>query len=49
LFDDFSYLMTFLDECCNEIFGNDHPIHIEIGMGKGRFLHTLAKSNPQIN
>lgn len=24
----------------HEIFGNDHPIHIEIGMGKGRFLHT---------
>ena len=33
----------------HEIFGNDHPIHIEIGMGKGRFLHTLAKSNPEIN
>ena len=33
----------------HEIFGNDHPIHIEIGMGKGRFLHTLAKLNPQIN
>ena len=33
----------------HEIFGNDHPIHIEIGMGKGRFLHTLAKSNPQIS
>lgn len=29
----------------HEIFGNDHPIHIEIGMGKGRFLHTLAKQN----
>ena len=24
-------------------------IHIEIGMGKGRFLHILAKQNPQIN
>ena len=33
----------------HEIFGNDHPIHIEIGMGKGRFLNTLAKQNPQIN
>ena len=32
----------------HEIFGNDHPIHIEIGMGKGRFLNTLAKQNPQI-
>lgn len=31
------------------VFGNDHPIHIEIGMGKGRFLMTLAKQNPEIN
>ena len=21
-----------------EIFGNENPIHIEVGMGKGRFL-----------
>jgi len=33
----------------HQIFGNDHPIHIEIGMGKGRFLMTLAKQNPDIN
>ena len=32
-----------------ELFLNDHPIQIEIGMGKGKFLHTLAKENPQIN
>lgn len=32
-----------------EIFGNDHPIRIEIGMGKGRFIHTLAAMNPDIN
>lgn len=32
-----------------EIFGNDHPIHIEIGMGKGKFIHTMAKSHPEIN
>lgn len=32
-----------------EIFGNDNPIHIEIGMGKGRFIHTMAKSHPKIN
>ena len=30
-------------------FGNDHPIHIEIGMGKGQFLLSLAKRNPDIN
>lgn len=33
----------------SEIFGNDHPIHIEIGMGKGRFLMDLAAANPEIN
>lgn len=26
-----------------------HPLHIEIGMGKGRFLRTLARMNPDIN
>ncbi|MCC8139337.1 MAG: tRNA (guanosine(46)-N7)-methyltransferase TrmB [Lachnospiraceae bacterium] len=30
-------------------FGNENPIHIEIGMGKGRFLTELAERNPQIN
>lgn len=33
----------------NDLFGNDNPIHIEIGMGKGQFLLTLAKKNPGIN
>lgn len=32
-----------------ELFGNDHPIHVEIGMGKGKFLMELAKQNPDIN
>ena len=32
-----------------ELFENDHPIYIEIGMGKGQFLMELAKQNPQIN
>lgn len=31
------------------VFGNDKPIYIEIGMGKGQFLLTLAKQNPDIN
>lgn len=31
------------------IFGNDNPIHIEIGMGKGRFIMDLARENPNIN
>ncbi len=33
----------------SEVFGNDHPLYIEIGMGKGQFITTLAKQNPQIN
>lgn len=33
----------------SEIFGNDHPIRIEIGMGKGRFIMDLARMNPDIN
>lgn len=32
-----------------EIFGNENPIQIEIGMGKGKFIHTMAKLHPQIN
>ena len=31
------------------IFNNDNPIHIEIGMGKGQFIMGLAKNNPDIN
>jgi tRNA (guanine-N7-)-methyltransferase len=33
----------------NTFFGNDNPIHIEIGMGKGKFVQTLASMNPNIN
>ena len=32
-----------------EVFGNDKPIHIEIGMGKGRFLMDMAALHPDIN
>ncbi len=33
----------------HEIFGNDHPIHIEVGMGKGKFIHTMARLHQDIN
>ena len=33
----------------NFVFGNDNPIRIEIGMGKGRFICELAANNPDIN
>jgi tRNA (guanine-N7-)-methyltransferase len=32
-----------------EVFGSRHELHIEIGMGKGRFISTLAQMNPDIN
>lgn len=32
-----------------EIFKNDNPIHIEVGMGKGKFINELAARNPGIN
>lgn len=31
------------------IFGNDNPIYIEIGMGKGDFIYENARRNPNIN
>ena len=33
----------------SELFGNAHPIRIEIGMGKGQFLLELAHREPEIN
>lgn len=33
----------------DSVFGNRNPIHIEVGMGKGRFIMELAQRNPQIN
>lgn len=30
-------------------FSNSHPIHIEIGMGKGQFIMALAALHPKIN
>ncbi len=32
-----------------DIFGNTNPIHIEIGMGKGRFLMDMARMYPSVN
>lgn len=32
-----------------EIFGNENPIHLEIGCGKGQFVCESAKRNPNIN
>ena len=33
----------------NHYFGNDNPLHVEIGCGKGRFITESAAANPDIN
>lgn len=32
-----------------KLFKKQQPLHIEIGMGKGRFIYEMAKHNPNIN
>ncbi|MGN1114174.1 MAG: tRNA (guanosine(46)-N7)-methyltransferase TrmB [Oscillospiraceae bacterium] len=32
-----------------KLFGNNNPVHMEIGCGKGRFAREIAKLNPDIN
>lgn len=32
-----------------DMFDKQQPVHLEIGIGKGQFIHTLAKENPNIN
>lgn len=32
-----------------DLFGNDHPLHLELGMGKGQFIIKMATLNPDIN
>src|SRR6185437_8044248 len=31
------------------LFGNDHPIHIEVGTGMGQFIIGMALANPNVN
>lgn len=33
----------------HKVFGNNNPLHIEAGTGKGRFIIGMAKQNPSIN
>lgn len=32
-----------------EFFGNDKPIHVELGMGKGKFIAEMSVLHPDIN
>ena len=33
----------------HEIFGNNYPIHVEVGSAKGAFISGMAKAHPKIN
>ncbi|MDQ0254979.1 tRNA (guanine-N7-)-methyltransferase [Evansella vedderi] len=33
----------------NEIFGNDNPIHVEVGTGKGKFVTRTGEAHPEWN
>ncbi|WP_270940765.1 tRNA (guanosine(46)-N7)-methyltransferase TrmB [Romboutsia lituseburensis] len=33
----------------NEKFKNNNPIYVEFGTGRGKFITTLAKQNPDVN
>lgn len=32
-----------------KLFGNDNPVYIEVGMGKGKFITEMAQLHPEIN
>ncbi|WP_163194152.1 tRNA (guanosine(46)-N7)-methyltransferase TrmB [Clostridium thermarum] len=32
-----------------EVFGNDNPLHLELGCGRGRFITTKAENHSEIN
>ncbi len=50
-------LLLDLDEDCDgdpvlewrAVFGSDHPVELEIGVGKGRFLLDAAARHPEVN
>ena len=33
----------------SQVFGNNNPIHLELGMGRGDFIINMAASNPRVN
>jgi len=33
----------------SEVFGNDRPIHVELGMGKGQFISGMSAKYPDVN
>jgi tRNA (guanine-N7-)-methyltransferase len=39
---------TYKGKWC-DFFGNDHPIYVELGMGKGKFITEMSTMYPDIN
>ena len=35
--------------CWAEVFGNENPVEVEIGCGKGQFIFEKAKRHPEVN
>ena len=47
-----AYFVAGPEECRGrwaEVFGNDHPVFLEMGCGKGKFLTELARRHPEYN
>lgn len=51
LINDSIFVLNYEEQCgkWNQLFNNDNPIYLEIGMGKGKFIIEHAKRNPNIN
>ena len=51
-FSDFVTVKTMDSSCAGNwknFFGNDNPLYVELGTGKGDFISQMAEQNPQIN
>ena len=50
-----SYVLNFAEaknskgKFADQVFGNEKPLHVEIGMGKGDFIIAMAKNYPDVN
>ena len=47
-----AYFVAGPEECRGrwaEVFSNDHPVFLEMGCGKGKFLTELARRHPEYN
>ena len=51
LINDSIFVLNYEEQCgkWNQLFNNNNPIYLEIGMGKGKFIIEHAKRNPNIN